>query len=370
MRTATFVRTTATAVLAGAALLGGAGPAGACGGLIGENGSISLVRTSTLAAWHDGIEHYVTSFEFSGTGESVGSIIPLPGVPTDGRAGRRVDAAAPPDRGAATRRGPLRGTAGASVGRQRRARSSSRPTVDALDITVLAGGADEVGQWALDNGFFLTPDAPEVLDFYAAAERGLPRRQVRRRPRRRAGPDVRSGHARAHHDPDRAPVGAAAHPRPRPPGRGPGAGRRVPAHRRGARPPRRRRGPRPSSAAWPPSDSLLFDLRTDRGMEWVPEDMWLTHLTLAESAQDLDYDLSVGAGGRGPSARGAGLVLPRSEAPPDASSTASARPSTPPATALATPGRTSPGSALGAGGVLLAVAGALQLRAVRTRART
>ena len=39
--------------------------------------------------------------------------------------------------------------------------------VDALDITVISGGGDEVGQWAVDNGFLLTPDAPEVLDYYA-----------------------------------------------------------------------------------------------------------------------------------------------------------------------------------------------------------
>ena len=39
--------------------------------------------------------------------------------------------------------------------------------VDALDLTVLRGGADEVGAWAADNGFFLSPDAPEMLDFYA-----------------------------------------------------------------------------------------------------------------------------------------------------------------------------------------------------------
>ena len=59
-----------------------AGPAAACGGLVGENGTIQLTRTSTLAAYHDGVERYVTSFEFSGTGESVGSIVPLPGIPT------------------------------------------------------------------------------------------------------------------------------------------------------------------------------------------------------------------------------------------------------------------------------------------------
>ena len=39
--------------------------------------------------------------------------------------------------------------------------------IDALDITVLKGGGDEVGKWALENGFLLSPDAPEVLDFYA-----------------------------------------------------------------------------------------------------------------------------------------------------------------------------------------------------------
>src|SRR4029453_1908056 len=39
--------------------------------------------------------------------------------------------------------------------------------VDALDITILRGGGDAVGRWAIDHGFLLTPDAPEVLDFYS-----------------------------------------------------------------------------------------------------------------------------------------------------------------------------------------------------------
>src|SRR3954463_780512 len=56
--------------------------AGACGGLVGENGTIQLERTTTLAAYHDGVERYVTSFQFSGEGKSVGSIVPLPDVPT------------------------------------------------------------------------------------------------------------------------------------------------------------------------------------------------------------------------------------------------------------------------------------------------
>ena len=68
------------AITAGLAVF--AGPAVACGGLVGENGTIQLVRTSTLAAYHDGVERYVTSFEFVGEGAEVGSIIPLPDVPS------------------------------------------------------------------------------------------------------------------------------------------------------------------------------------------------------------------------------------------------------------------------------------------------
>src|SRR5215211_950274 len=61
----------------------GAGPALACGGLIGRNGSVNLVRTTTLAGYHDGVEHYVTSFQFAGAGGEFGSIVPLPDVPSD-----------------------------------------------------------------------------------------------------------------------------------------------------------------------------------------------------------------------------------------------------------------------------------------------
>ena len=70
-------------VAAAVAALGlAATPAVACGGLVGENGTIQLTRTTTLAAYHDGIERYVTSFEFTGQGKEVGSIVPLPDVPT------------------------------------------------------------------------------------------------------------------------------------------------------------------------------------------------------------------------------------------------------------------------------------------------
>src|SRR5579859_581300 len=64
------------------ALVGVAGPAFACAGLIGSNGAGNLGRTTTLAAYHDGLEHYVTAFKCVGGGGQFGTLIPLPDVPT------------------------------------------------------------------------------------------------------------------------------------------------------------------------------------------------------------------------------------------------------------------------------------------------
>jgi hypothetical protein len=156
----------AAASSAAVALVALAPAASACGGLIGENGTIQLVRTTTLAAYHDGIERYVTSFEFTGEGEEVGSIIPLPGVPTDVKRGgdwtlqRLAREVAPQPKAVALSASFDDAAAGS-------ARVLLETKVDALDITILEGGGDEVGLWAADNGFLLTPDAPEVLDFYA-----------------------------------------------------------------------------------------------------------------------------------------------------------------------------------------------------------
>src|SRR3954466_11374385 len=61
----------------------GAGPASACAGLVTPGGSVRLVRTGTLAAYHAGVEHYITSFQFEGGGAEFGSIVPLPGIPSN-----------------------------------------------------------------------------------------------------------------------------------------------------------------------------------------------------------------------------------------------------------------------------------------------
>ena len=139
-----------------------AGSAGACGGLVGENGTIQLTRTTTLAAYHDGVERYVTSFEFTGEGEEVGSIVPLPDVPTDVKRGgdwtlqRLTQEVAPPLEEDGLVRAQASTTA-ADVD------ILLETEIDALDITVLKGGGKEVGKWAVENGFLLTPDAPAKI---------------------------------------------------------------------------------------------------------------------------------------------------------------------------------------------------------------
>src|SRR6476646_1434238 len=73
----------AAATASVALLLVTAAPALACGGLIGPNGAVNLLKTTTLAGYSDGVEHYVTSFEFAGVGGGAfGSLVPLPDIPS------------------------------------------------------------------------------------------------------------------------------------------------------------------------------------------------------------------------------------------------------------------------------------------------
>ncbi|HKC90327.1 MAG TPA: DUF2330 domain-containing protein, partial [Candidatus Limnocylindria bacterium] len=148
-----------------AALIATTQPAAACAGLIGPNGAVNLLRTTTFAGYHDGVEHYVTSFQFAGGSGQFGSLIPLPGVPDKVEKG-----------GAWTLQRLIRETTPVLLAFNSptaRAASADKALVlmevriDALDITVLQGGGAAVGQWATEHGFRLPPAAPEVLDFYA-----------------------------------------------------------------------------------------------------------------------------------------------------------------------------------------------------------
>ena len=55
-------------------------PALACGGLVAPDGDVRLARATTFVAWHDGIEHYLTTFTYQETnsGASVGLMETLP----------------------------------------------------------------------------------------------------------------------------------------------------------------------------------------------------------------------------------------------------------------------------------------------------
>jgi hypothetical protein len=295
-------------VAVAAVLVATAGPVGACGGLVGENGTIQLVRTTTLSAYHDGIERYVTSFEFTGEGEEVGSIVPLPDVPTKVERGgdwtlqRLEREVAPP----VERQGALDAAASTTAG----ATVILQTKIDALDITVLKGGGKAVGKWATDHGFLLTPDAPQVLDFYA---RRSPVFMAARFDAQRA---ARLGQSAGQGTPimvtiptdepwvplrilalglrktqqvqadvfvltDRKPNLLAG-------GEGLTFGR--------------------SEAA---SSSLLDDLRSDKHMGWVPDDMWLSYLKLDAPTSDLDYDLAISAHEHSlPSLERAGVTAP------------------------------------------------------------
>ena len=298
---------------AAAALLVTAAPALACGGLIGPNGAVNLLRTTTFAGYHDGVEHYVTAFEFAGGGGAFGSITPLPGIPTDVERGgdwtlQRLVLETDPVEDLAFR---VTADAASAAGE---AEVLLETTIDALDITILRGGGDEVGLWAKNHGFRLPPDAPEVLDFYA----------------------------------DRSPIFmAAAFDADAAAARGQGVGDGTPVHLT-----------IPTDNPWVPlhilglgkedaeaveadvylltdakpallpragafaesagllldhsaaaSASLLDDLRSDEGMEWIPRAAWLTKVVVDTTAGELTYDLAIDASGAGqPSVIDAGFA--------------------------------------------------------------
>ena len=274
-----------------------AGPTLACGGLIGPNGAVNLLRTTTFAAYHDGVEHYITAFQFQGGGGAFGSITPLPGIPSAIEKGgdwtlQRLVRETSPQLDLAFRAEALSAAGAEEIMKVR---------IDALDVTVLKGGAADVGQWAQQHGFRLPPDAPEVLEFYAkrspiflaavfdadaAAERGQtigdgtpvhvsiptpnPWVPIRILALGKSGAD------RIDADvfllTDRAPAFL-----PAPTGDN---GLRL-DHSQGA------------------TQSLLDDLRSDRGMEWVPTEGWLTKIAVDAAATQLSFDLAIDASGQG-----------------------------------------------------------------------
>ena len=295
------------AVLITAMLITGPRLADACAGLIGSNGAVNLGRTTTLAGYHDGVEHYVTAFQFQGGGGQFGTLIPLPGVPTNVERGggwtlQRLQRETAP---------PVKALAAAdSFAAAGRAEVLQQVRIDALDITVLKGGGPDVAAWAAEHGFHLSPDAPEVLDFYA-----------QRSPIFLAAVfDGAAAQARGQQIGDGTPVHITI------PTANPWVPLRILAL--GKQPADRVEAdvflltdqkpallPAPGDGLALTHDQratplLLDDLRADAGMAWVPRSAWLTKLSIDSDAADIRYDLAVDATGQNhPSVRAAGLQL-------------------------------------------------------------
>jgi len=288
------------AVLAAALGLVVVAPAAAfaCGGLVAPGHAEVLQQATTLVAWHGGYEHYVTGFQFAGAASRFGYIIPLPGNPIRIQKGgewtlERLEREVSPVRDAAFALEAVPAPTAGGVAVLQRVR------VDALDITIVRGGGRDVAAWAAKNGFDLTPDTPDVLGAYsssgaifalakfdglAAEGEGLVEGQgtvihftiptkapwvplriltLGKAPNEPVNADL---FLLTDHRPTLSRVFTGA----------PGVERRF---------------------SGPASDSLLTDLRGDRGMSWVPpEGMWLTAYRMDTVAAAIRYDLSIDGG--------------------------------------------------------------------------
>jgi len=289
-----------------------AGPAWACGGLVAPNGTISLLRTATLAAYVDGVEHYVTSFEFAGKGAKFGSIVPLPGIPADVKRGgdwtlQRLQQEVQP-----VERNFFRAALGATAALDQ-AKVLLEKEIDALDITILEGGGDEVGRWAEANGFRLPPDAPGVLDFYAerspifmAARFDLDRA----RELGRGNGDGIPIHLSIPTDDPWVPLRILAL------GRQPQEVVKADVFLLTEEKPSLLPAPQDEGIVLERSTTasalLLADLRSDKGMKWLPtQGMVLSYLKIDTPASELTHDLAIDETGVGiPSFVDAGLRRP------------------------------------------------------------
>ena len=198
--------------------------------------------------------------------------------------------------------------------------------IDALDITVLKGGGDEVGVWAKENGFRLPPDAPEVLDFYAARSPIFLAAVFDADAARRKGQNIGDGTpvhieiptenpwvplrilglGKQAAEPVEADVYLLTENRPRllsttPIGSGFGSAETLSVvHDQKA------------------TDLLLKDLREDRSGSWVPASGWLTKVRVSGPASTVTGDLAIDSKGlQTPSIVKAGLALPTDVSWPD-----------------------------------------------------
>ena len=287
-------------------------PAWACGGLVNPNGTVSLVRTTTLAGYRWGVEHYITSFQFAGGGAEFGSIVPLPDIPKKVTRGgdwtlqRLVREVSPPP--------PQPAPTSAEGGDDRGSAEVIYETeIDSLKITILKGGGAAVGKWAKNNGFVLSADAPEVLDYYAERSPIFMAARFDPKKARESGKNEGDGvpiHLRIPTDDPWVPLRIL----------GLGLGETAPINADVFLLTRTQPAllPEPAPAGTesgvvlersePASRSLLRDLNSDDTMGWTPKrNMWLSYLRIDTEAGDLKFDLATNIHGGTPSNEDAGL---------------------------------------------------------------
>jgi hypothetical protein len=279
-----------------------AATAAACGGLVAPNGSVRLERATTLVAWHDGIEHYLTSFTYQGDFNDVGWIVPLPAIPISIQEGgawtlQRLERETHPQPTFS-----LQDSAGAAA--PRAAQVIEQVKVEALNITVLKGSGQEVIQWCATNGFTLTDETKAHLLGYA---QGSPIFMA-------AKYDTSAARARGQLQGDGAPVlitmktprlwvplevlavegqqvNADLYLLTDKPVNTSAVGAAIGQSAVGSAVP----GATGFQLAFQEkmNASLYHDLSTDRNMGWVPSDAWLTYLTLNATEPQVTYDLSL-----------------------------------------------------------------------------
>ena len=139
-------------------------PALACGALVAPNGSVRLARATTLVAWHDGVERYLSSFSYQGDFSNLGWIVPLPAVPMNIEEGgawtlQRLERESHPVQF-------FSGDA-PTAAQSDSAAVLQHVKIEALNITVIRGSGPQVLNWATSNGFLLNDETRAHLLVYA-----------------------------------------------------------------------------------------------------------------------------------------------------------------------------------------------------------
>ncbi|MFI5273702.1 MAG: DUF2330 domain-containing protein [Ktedonobacterales bacterium] len=279
----------------------------ACGGLVAPNGAVRLSRAATLVAWHDGVEHYLTSFSYQGDVSKLGWIVPLPAVPVSIQEGgawtlQRLFRETHPIPTNEATAGFANAAASAPV------QVIEQVKIEALNITVLKGSGQAVLDWCTQNGFDISGDTRGHLLAYAvgspifmAAKYDTAAARARHQTTGDGAPvlitmkvphpwvplevlalDGQQVHADLYFLTDQ-PLNTSA----------------IGAHLGQTAVGTQIGGASGFTVAFQEAmnPSLYHDLSTDRNMSWVRPDGWLTYASLDAPNTSVNYDLSIGSDG-------------------------------------------------------------------------